>query len=468
MSVASIIARGNSPWAAWEPERRAKLMPEVVARRVPGRHRDLRTRCRLRRRRDLVPRPEVRRRVDRERPEDVVHLRRRRRLHRAVRPHRRVDRPEGPPSRHPRVPHRQGARHPARRVCTATQLRKIGYHGWNTWELSFDDVRLPRGRPDRRRGRARFDMDGYRDLERWRALHTAARAIGLARGALEDSIAYAAAARASSATRSATSRRSASRSPRWPRRSRSARSLMYQVCTRYDAGAKPAAPRPPWSSYLASEMAERVTSEGLQIHGGAGYTTDLAVERYWRDARLTKIFEGTSEIQHADHLGRADGAALTCSSSPAPTTTSRTSPSATSSATPVARRSTEMDDVLLTNLVMNTAQSHFNEDAMRDGELRSAHRVRRRHRVHDRRAVLPGHRGERDRRARHDGRPLPQPGLPRRHPLRLPPRCWRPRPPTGRRRRRHLRAHRHQGGRDRRVHRGAAGAAQAGLHWRDR
>ena len=46
-----------------------------------------------------------------------------------------------------------------------------------------------------------------------------------------------------------------------------------------------------------SEMAERVTSEAIQIHGGAGYTTDFAVERYWRDARLTKIFEGTSEIQ---------------------------------------------------------------------------------------------------------------------------------------------------------------------------
>ncbi len=48
---------------------------------------------------------------------------------------------------------------------------------------------------------------------------------------------------------------------------------------------------------FASEMAERVTSQGLQIHGGYGYTTDLPLERYWRDARLTKIFEGTSEIQ---------------------------------------------------------------------------------------------------------------------------------------------------------------------------
>ena len=49
---------------------------------------------------------------------------------------------------------------------------------------------------------------------------------------------------------------------------------------------------------FASEMSEVVTSEGLQIHGGAGYTTHFAAERCWRDARLTKIFEGTSEIQN--------------------------------------------------------------------------------------------------------------------------------------------------------------------------
>src|SRR3546814_12031429 len=56
---------------------------------------------------------------------------------------------------------------------------------------------------------------------------------------------------------------------------------------------------------FATEMAERVTSEAIQIHGGAGYTTHYAVERHWRDARLTKIFEGTSEIQLrviSDHL----------------------------------------------------------------------------------------------------------------------------------------------------------------------
>ena len=60
---------------------------------------------------------------------------------------------------------------------------------------------------------------------------------------------------------------------------------------------------------FASEMSERVTSEALQVLGGAGYTKLHAVERYWRDSRLTKIFDGTSEIQKriiSDHiLGRA-------------------------------------------------------------------------------------------------------------------------------------------------------------------
>ena len=56
---------------------------------------------------------------------------------------------------------------------------------------------------------------------------------------------------------------------------------------------------------LNRHIRERVTSEALQILGGAGYTTLHAVERYWRDARLTKIFEGSSEIQQriiSDHL----------------------------------------------------------------------------------------------------------------------------------------------------------------------
>ena len=71
---------------------------------------------------------------------------------------------------------------------------------------------------------------------------------------------------------------------------------MYSVCTGLDNG-EPMRAEISMVKYFAAEMAERVTSEALQILGGAGYTTLHPVERYWRDARLTKIFEGTSEIQ---------------------------------------------------------------------------------------------------------------------------------------------------------------------------
>lgn len=87
-----------------------------------------------------------------------------------------------------------------------------------------------------------------------------------------------------------------------------AQQLMYHVCDAIDSGRR-CDQEAAMVKYYAGEMAERVTSEALQIHGGAGYTTHFAAERYWRDARLTKIFEGTSEIQLrivSDHiLGKA-------------------------------------------------------------------------------------------------------------------------------------------------------------------
>ena len=74
------------------------------------------------------------------------------------------------------------------------------------------------------------------------------------------------------------------------------RQLMYFVCDAIDSGRR-CDREAAMVKYHAGEMAERVTSEALQILGGAGYTTLHPVERHWRDARLTKIFEGSSEIQ---------------------------------------------------------------------------------------------------------------------------------------------------------------------------
>jgi alkylation response protein AidB-like acyl-CoA dehydrogenase len=48
---------------------------------------------------------------------------------------------------------------------------------------------------------------------------------------------------------------------------------------------------------FASEMAMWLTTKAVQIHGGMGYSKELPVERYFRDAKITEIYEGTSEIQ---------------------------------------------------------------------------------------------------------------------------------------------------------------------------
>ncbi|AEG49804.1 Butyryl-CoA dehydrogenase [Sphingobium chlorophenolicum L-1] len=179
---------------------------------------------------------------------------------------------------------------------TGNPIPKIGYYGWKTWELRFEDVRVPIQSTDE----APLGYGGggvnaaAQSLSLARA-HTAARSIGLARGALEDAIAYAKdrvqfgqpisdfqAIRFKIATMATEVE--------------AARQLLHYVCAEIDAG-RAERVHTSMVKYFAAEMAERVTSEALQIHGGSGYTTLHAVERHWRDARLTKIFEGTSEIQ---------------------------------------------------------------------------------------------------------------------------------------------------------------------------
>ncbi|WP_207843658.1 acyl-CoA dehydrogenase family protein [Williamsia soli] len=175
---------------------------------------------------------------------------------------------------------------------SGTKIRKIGYFGWNTWELAFDDFRIPKDRMLGEEGKGFYlAVSG---LEVGRA-HTAARAIGLARGALEDSIAYMH-ARRQFGHPLADFQYLRFKIAKMAADIEAARQLMYSVATDIDTGRR-CSLEASMCKLVATEMAEQVTSEAVQIHGGAGYTTDFQVERYWRDARLTKIFEGTSEIQ---------------------------------------------------------------------------------------------------------------------------------------------------------------------------
>lgn len=179
---------------------------------------------------------------------------------------------------------------------TGEAIPKIGYHGIESYRLHIKQLRVPH--ENLAVIRAETGKNAFDATKKGLAIarvHTAARAIGLAKGALEDALAYAKkrvqfgkpigkfqAIRFKLATMATEIE--------------AARALMYQVADQIDKGFlshKEAS----MCKLFATEMAERVTSEALQIFGGNGYTTEVQVERYWRDARLTKIFEGTSEIQ---------------------------------------------------------------------------------------------------------------------------------------------------------------------------
>ena len=177
--------------------------------------------------------------------------------------------------------------------CSGSPIPKIGYFGWNTFELAFDGCRIPQENVI-----TGGTGDGFRNTVNWLNVaraHTAARSIGLARGALEDAMDYAH-ERVQFGVPIADFQETRFKIARMASEVEAARQLMYHVATLMDNGEK-ADREAAMVKWHASEMAERVTSDALQILGGAGYTKLHAVERYWRDARLTKIFEGTSEIQ---------------------------------------------------------------------------------------------------------------------------------------------------------------------------
>ena len=203
-------------------------------------------------------------------------------------------------------------------------IDKIGYHGFSTWDLRFEGLRVPvanlaggrgdwseGGGRDRREGEGE-GAGGSRPRSAFAAtqaglnvarVHTAARAVGLARAAVEDCISYVQervqfehpiadfqAIRFMLATMAA--------------KVDQARAFYRQVAHLIDIG-QPCEREAAMVKLLATEMAVEVTGDGIQIHGGNGYTTERQVERHWRDARLTTIFEGTSQIQQriiADRL----------------------------------------------------------------------------------------------------------------------------------------------------------------------
>ena len=82
-----------------------------------------------------------------------------------------------------------------------------------------------------------------------------------------------------------------------------ARQMVWHAAALRDAG-EPCLKEASMAKLFASEMAEQVCSDAIQIHGGYGYVADFPVERLWRDVRVTQIYEGASDIQRLV-IGRA-------------------------------------------------------------------------------------------------------------------------------------------------------------------
>jgi hypothetical protein len=176
---------------------------------------------------------------------------------------------------------------------------KLGQRASDTAQIVFENCRVPAANLLGQEG------NGYRialsNLEAGR-IGIAAQAVGMARAAFDAALAYARERTSFGKTlveHQAVNFKLADMATQIE----AARQLVWHAATLRDAG-EPCLKEASMAKLFASEMAERVCSDAIQIHGGYGYVTDFPVERIYRDVRVCQIYEGTSEIQRLV-IGRA-------------------------------------------------------------------------------------------------------------------------------------------------------------------
>jgi hypothetical protein len=170
--------------------------------------------------------------------------------------------------------------------------KKLGLHASDTAQLVFDEMALT---PDLLLG---AEGEGYKialaNLEGGR-IGIAAQAVGMARAAYEAALAYAK-ERETFGKKIIEHQPVAFRLADMATQIEVARQMMLHAASLRDAG-RPCMKEASMAKLFASEMAERVCSDAIQIHGGYGYLNDFPVERIYRDVRICQIYEGSSDIQ---------------------------------------------------------------------------------------------------------------------------------------------------------------------------
>ncbi|NLV11229.1 acyl-CoA dehydrogenase [Halomicrobium mukohataei] len=168
---------------------------------------------------------------------------------------------------------------------------KLGDKGCPTAELRFDDMHLP---ADRRLGEAgRGFVHALKTLNGGR-ITIAARGVGIAQAALDEALDYAG-EREQFDQPIGDFQAIQHKLADMDTKTEAARMLMHKAADKKIRGenfVKEAAQ----AKLYASEVSREVANEGIQIHGGYGYTKDFPVERFYRDAKLNEIYEGTSEV----------------------------------------------------------------------------------------------------------------------------------------------------------------------------
>jgi alkylation response protein AidB-like acyl-CoA dehydrogenase len=169
---------------------------------------------------------------------------------------------------------------------------KLGLHASDTCQIAFNDMRVA---ADLRLGE---EGDGYRialaNLEGGR-IGIAAQAVGMARAAYEAARDYAR-ERTAFGKPIVEHQALAFRLADMATQIEAARQLVFHAASLREAGL-PCLSEASMAKLFASEMAERVCSDAIQIHGGYGYMSDYPVERIYRDVRICQIYEGTSDVQ---------------------------------------------------------------------------------------------------------------------------------------------------------------------------
>lgn len=173
-----------------------------------------------------------------------------------------------------------------------TKEKKMGIRGSSTYELIFTDCRIPKenllGQEGKGFGIAMTTLDGGR-------IGIAAQALGIAAGALEQTIAYVN-ERKQFGRAISKFQNTQFQIADMATKIKAAQLLVYRAAIAKDTQ-KRFSEEAAMAKLYAAEVAMEVTTKAVQLHGGYGYTREYPVERMMRDAKITEIYEGTSEVQ---------------------------------------------------------------------------------------------------------------------------------------------------------------------------